>query len=146
ARVWTERRRWRAAVALVVLVTATALTLSRAAWLGIAAGLAVAAALLVRAAPPRHVLRQALAIALVTMAVAGALVAGGRGAQLAARFRELVAPLGGSGASRLEIWRIALGAWRARPIAGHGPDTFGLVFPRHQTPAYWRYEWGGLAV
>ncbi len=78
------------------------------------------------------------------MALCGVALAAGWGSRLAARAQELFSPLAGSGSSRLEIWRTAWGAWLARPLLGHGPDTFELVFPRFQTPAYWRFEWGGL--
>src|SRR5262249_44142361 len=44
--------------------------------------------------------------------------------------------------ARLEIWTSALAMWRAHPLLGAGPDTFGLLFDRFQTPTYWHYEWG----
>jgi O-antigen ligase len=141
------RRRGWAVAALVVLLAATLLTLSRAAWLGVAGGVLVTSVLLMRVLPARRPSRSALIGVLALLAiVAGVIAVSGRGARLVARFGELLVPLGGSGASRLEIWRTALAAWRARPLLGYGPDTFQLVFPRHQTPAYWRFEWAGSAA
>ena len=49
----------------------------------------------------------------------------------------------GATSPRVEIWRTALAAWRARPLLGQGPDALGMVFSHYQTPEYWRHEWGG---
>jgi hypothetical protein len=56
----------------------------------------------------------------------------------------MFSPGTGAGASRIEIWRSAALAWRSSPWLGTGPDTFALLFPRFQTPAYWRLEWAGV--
>jgi O-antigen ligase len=152
-----QRRRWLLALAAGLLGAVTLLTLSRAAWLGVAAGVFVGAVLqglahradrAAGAAPPerrparrRTVLFAAAATTAVVLAVLA--VAGGA---LVARFAELLAPGGGSGRSRLEIWKTALACWRARPWLGHGPDTFALVFPRFQTPEYWRFEWATMPI
>ena len=116
---------------------------ARAAWLGMIAGAGFGVALAIRADGRRDV-RRWIVIAGAIALVAALLLAAGWGARLAARFAELLAPTGGAGASRLEIWRSALAAWRARPWLGEGPDTFALLFHRFQTPAYWRFEWSGL--
>ncbi len=64
---------------------------------------------------------------------------------IAVRLREIVSPGAGTGRTRVEIWRTALAAWRARPWIGNGPDTLAMLFTLYQTPEYWRYEWLGLA-
>jgi O-antigen ligase len=152
-----HRRRWPLALAAGLLGTATLLTLSRAAWLGTVAGALVAAGLwrgtlrddstggapAPGGLPARR--RAVLVAAAVTSAVV-LIVLGIAGGPLKARFAELLAPGGGSGRSRLEIWKTALACWEARPWLGQGPDTFALVFPRFQTPDYWRFEWGTLPV
>jgi len=147
-----RRRRWPLALAAGLLGTVTLLTLSRAAWLGAAAGLLAAAGLWDRAwrddrtagaTPPGRPFarRRALIVAAAATTAVVLIVLAVAGGALVARFAELLAPGGGSGRSRLEIWKTALACWRARPWLGHGPDTFGLVFPRYQTPDCWRFEW-----
>ena len=137
------RGRWPALLAAAVCGAATLVTLSRAAWLGGLAGVVVVVILLARTGAFVRPPRAALIGAAVTVALGGALLAfSGWGGKLATRFGELIHPVGGSSAARLEIWRAAVAAWRARPILGHGPDSFAVVFPRFQTPEYWRWEWG----
>ncbi|HJQ98892.1 MAG TPA: O-antigen ligase family protein, partial [Candidatus Polarisedimenticolaceae bacterium] len=124
----------------------TLLTLSRGAWVGMGAGILTAGILAWRAggaaAIPRRTRWIVGAVLLVVMA---AFLLDTPWRVLAAR--RLTDALGaGVGAGRMEIWRSAAAAWRERPIFGHGPDTFALVFPRFQTPAYWRHEWSGLPV
>ena len=41
------------------------------------------------------------------------------------------------GSSRLHIWQDSLTLIASRPVAGYGPDNFGLVFPRFETG-----DWG----
>jgi O-antigen ligase len=134
---------WLHGSAAVVLLVATALTFSRAAWLGIAAGLIAAAALSLREGDHVHITPGVAAVAAVVV-VAVTMGLAGWGGLLVRRFGELFTGGGGSGTSRLEIWRTALAAWQARPLVGQGPDLFEMMFPRFQTPAYWRYEWSGL--
>jgi O-antigen ligase len=139
-------RRWAYAPATLLFTVATALTFSRAAWLGAAAGLGVVATALLL---ERRMVRAGPRVVLATAAVAAAVVAlfwsGGWSGLFTHRAAELGAGGGSStGGSRIEIWRSTLGAWRARPWLGHGPATYELVFPRYQTPAYWLREWGGL--
>jgi len=152
-----HRRRWLLAVATMLLGAITMLTLSRAAWLGAATGTLVAGALLgfARLDHREHTepgpdgtrrWRNGLLIAVV-LATTGILVVHGlAGDVLRARFGELLAPGGGSGRSRLEIWRMAIACWRARPWLGHGPDTLALVSPHYQTPEYWRFEWAAVPL
>jgi O-antigen ligase len=131
--------------AALLLTTVTVLTLSRAAWLGLAAGAAVAVALALRERGAARLSPRALGLAAAALVAAAAIVMmTGARELLARRVAELFAVEGGSGGSRLEIWRAALAAWRDRPLAGQGPDLFEMVFPRFQTPAYWRLEWSGL--
>jgi len=133
------------ATAAVLLAAATLATLSRGAWLALGAGAAVGLTLAARARADTAAQHRALVAAALFVAALGVVaLAAGWGARLAARAQELLSPLAGSGSSRLEIWRTAWAAWLARPLLGQGPDTFELVFPRFQTPAYWRFEWGGL--
>ena len=139
-------RAWFGAAA-ILLAAATLATLSRGAWLALGAGSAAGLALAARAqsgASARRRVWAAAALCLVALIVVT--LGAGWGARLAARAQELFSPLAGSGSSRLEIWRTAWAAGLARPFLGHGPDTFELVFPRFQTPAYWRFEWAGLPV
>lgn len=138
------RGRWWRATAGVVLAGATLVSLSRGAWLAAAAGVGVGLTLALRARPGDAARRALLVLGGLAVAMVAVVVAAGWGARLAARAQEMFTGAAGSGASRLEIWRTAERAWLARPMLGHGPDTFELVFPRFQTAAYWRHEWGGL--
>jgi O-antigen ligase len=136
--------RWLRGGAAVLLIIVTILTLSRAAWLGLGAGLITATALALRERNVAGFSPRTLALAGIGVAVAGGIVVmTGAWNLVAQRFAELLSG-GGSGSSRIEIWRAALAAWRDRPLVGQGPDLFEMVFPRFQTPAYWRYEWSGL--
>ncbi|HEY3215902.1 MAG TPA: O-antigen ligase family protein [Candidatus Eisenbacteria bacterium] len=143
----SARGRFLHLAALALYLVATLLTLSRAAWLGALSALGVVAGLLARQGRVARVPARRLAVA--GLLVAAMVLPFGstrlRG-ELGTRLHGLIfSPTAGSGASRLEIWRSAWHAWLARPWLGHGPDTFALVFPRYQTPEYWRHEWGGLA-
>ncbi len=139
-----RRRRW--ALAFVVLVGAGAAvaSLSRAAWIALPLGTVLAGVLAWSETETRRISRWAVVIGGgLTALLAVALAASSGGRLLAARAAEMLSSTTGSGASRVEIWRAALAAWRGRPWLGHGPDTFELVYPRFQTPAYWRLEWLG---
>lgn len=37
-----------------------------------------------------------------------------------------------SGKIRLIVWKGALAAWRAKPILGHGVETFAILYPRYR--------------
>ena len=138
-----RRRGWWVAVVLLGAAAAVA-SLSRAAWIALSLGTVLAGALVWSESGTLRLSRRALAIGGALAALlAAALAASGGGRLLAARAAELLSGSTGSGASRVEIWRAAVAAWRARPWLGHGPDTFELVFPGFQTPAYWRLEWLG---
>ena len=136
------RRAWVWAGALL-FGTVTVLTLSRAAWLAAIAGALVALAASLRPgrgatpAPMRPAVAAAWlgggVILLVLLAQVG---------PLRTRALEMMAFGSGSGRARLEIWSTAVAMWSAHPWLGAGPDTFGLMFGRFQTPAYWLWEWG----
>jgi O-antigen ligase len=135
--------RWLSAAAAVLLVVVTILTLSRAAWLGLGAGLLIATALALRERGVSMLAPRVIGITAAGVAVGLVIVvATGAWNLVAQRLAELFG--GGSGSSRLEIWRTALAAWRDRPLIGNGPDALEMVFPHFQTPAYWRFEWSGL--
>jgi O-antigen ligase len=143
------RSRWLYGGAALLLAAATILTLSRAAWLGLGAGLMASTALALgrpgRDRTPGRPSGWALLVCVGAVAlVAVGIAASGLWGVFAKRVLETFAGGGASGSSRLEIWRTALEAWRARPLIGQGPDLFETVFTRFQTPAYWRFEWTGL--
>jgi O-antigen ligase len=133
----------RVAFTLMALITTvvTVLTLSRAAWLAAGVALPLAALLAVRGRGGSSRGALGAATGAVLVLALGALLAT-RAAPVAGRLGESTE--GGSAASRVEIWKTALAAWKARPLTGQGPDLFELVFPRYQTPDYWRLEWAGL--
>lgn len=135
--------RWAYTGAAALAALVTVLTLSRAAWLALLIALPMTAFLAVRERQGSRRERIAVGIALIVALAAGGLLTAGH-APVGERITE--AGGGGSAASRFEIWRTALAAWRERPLTGQGPDLFELVFPRLQTEAYWRHEWTGLPV
>jgi O-antigen ligase len=139
--------RWLPGGAAALLAAVTVLTLSRAAWLAIAAGAVAATALALAERGRVRLSRRAFVTSAATIAVmVGLLGLAARWSPLGQRLEEFRAGGGVSGSSRIEIWRSAVAAWRARPLVGQGPDLFELTFPRFQTAAYWRYEWSGLPV
>ena len=138
-------RRWLHVPALVLFSGATILTFSRGAWLGLTAGCAVALVMMWRLGRQFNVSRRDLLLGIGGVAlVVGLFAAGGWGQLFGARTAEFESASTGSAGSRMEIWRTAIAAWRARPLLGHGPDTFELMFPRFQTARYWSLEWLGL--
>jgi O-antigen ligase len=129
--------------AAALLVVATLMTLSRAAWLGLGLGLPVAGLLALRERGTRLSPRALGIGALAVVAIGAVGLMTGGGGLIGRRLGEMFSG-GGSGGSRIEIWRSAVAAWRDRPVLGQGPDLFEMVFTRFQTPAYWRLEWSGL--
>jgi len=142
---WRTRHAWLRPALAAILALGTVLTLSRGAWFAALAALAVAWGLsrLARARE-RAGARGSWRAAAVALGLLALLVLGPWAAPLRARAGQVFAA--GEMGPRIEIWSAAVGAWRARPWLGHGPDTFGTVFSRYQTPVYWRLEWAGLPV
>lgn len=124
-------------IGLGLLATAmgvlTALTLSRAAWLGMAASMAVVA-LCWRGQlfQSRRRLVAVILIALGSMAVVAAASPDVR--MRAERFFE--------SSGRLGIWSAAWKMFADRPLTGHGLETFPQVFGRYGGVEHWRDYWG----
>jgi O-antigen ligase len=121
-----------AANVLIVLVVALALTFSRSAWLGSAAGLAV----IVFTAGPRG--RPASFVLLMVAITASGVIAisAAAGVELARSLVFRVLTIVDPSDPRGGIWRDTLSLIASRPLAGFGPDTFGLVFPKFNTIEY----------
>ena len=120
--------------ATAVISIALLLTFSRSGWLGAAAGV------LVVVASGMWSRRRALLVVVSTSAlVVGVLIAVSRLVSSTllsswiSRVASFAAPGGGSAGTRLDLWGDTIRLVVARPLAGSGPDTFGLVFPRYQT-------------
>lgn len=143
---WQERQRRAALVGLVTIMlalTVLVMTLSRGAWLAAAsAGLLVAIGL-GRRIPRRWALTAAAG--LLVMATIGLMAAWAAPQEFTSSLAGRVTRLGESPA-RWQVWTAAWQAFRDRPWTGHGPDTFGLLFPRYRTAAYWQLEWNHSAV
>jgi O-antigen ligase len=101
------------AVALGLAATGT-----RGAWIAAAAGMIV------------YVLRKQESRARA-LAMMGLLAAG---VALAVVFNTR--PWSQSDRERIEVWKIALDVIRARPVIGHGPDSFDRSFRLHKTPGF----------
>jgi O-antigen ligase len=109
------------------------LTFSRSAWLGALLGVFVACGGPMVAAARRRP-RAWLSGAVLGLAAAAVAAAATPALHpVLGRAASLADPAAGSMATRLRIWRDAIDLIRARPLAGWGPDTFGLVYPRFQT-------------
>lgn len=126
---------------LTIVGLALLLSFSRSAWLGAAVGTAIVVA---GARPDASRLSVAAGLAAIVVAVVVVAVVAGR--RLGGGFeleRLLVAraltlfDVSAWGGSRLHIWADSLRLIASRPLAGYGPDNFGLVFPRFQTG-----DWG----
>jgi O-antigen ligase len=132
ARTWTARVT--AGSAALLFFLGLTLSLSRSAWLGAAAG-----SLPVLLWRMRRRWRTALVIALpvgVLALVGVSAIRSGSPSLLGAitnRVATLGDPTAGSAASRLHIWSDTARLIAARPVAGWGPDSLGLVYPHYQT-------------
>jgi O-antigen ligase len=116
--------------ATVVLGLALVLTFSRSAWIAAVAGILVVLASRVGRRP--RVLATVGIAGLVAVVVIAAGIAGTPILHaVVARLASLISPGTGSAGTRLDIWGDTLRLVAARPIAGWGPDSFGLVFPRY---------------
>jgi len=127
---------------LAIVGLALLLSFSRSGWLGAAVGTAIIVAVAARKRASRLSVAAGLAAILVAVlvvaAVAGRRLGGGFELErlLVARALTLF-NLSTWGGSRLHIWVDSLRLIASRPLAGYGPDNFGLVFPRFQTG-----DWG----
>jgi O-antigen ligase len=121
---------------LVVMSLALVLTFGRSAWVGAAVGIAV---VLASRRPWRRpaftLVFGASAVLLVALAAGAFFLHGGLPLvrSTLARALSISDVASGSGLTRLHIWRDTLSLVASRPVAGYGPDTFGLVYPQFQT-------------
>lgn len=142
AQLLAEPARLRLHAPLAALLTAALLaTLSRGAWLGAALGVGVAIVLASRGrSAPRSTMARALLLGFGPALLWGAIVLG---APIVARLTESVDPAATSGPARLAIAEAAFAMFRAHPLLGAGPDTFGLLFSQFQPASYARQAWIG---
>ncbi|TMQ60245.1 MAG: hypothetical protein E6K76_02660 [Candidatus Eisenbacteria bacterium] len=152
ARSGAERALWAFVGTISVVVIAA--TLSRGAWLGLGAGMIAWGLLRLRgrnggsAAGARATRGMAripaavLASLLVLAAAAFFMARSPMGANLATRVRQITSLNAPTTQSRIHIWRAGLRMAHDHPVLGVGLDSFGTVFPRYRTAAYWRIEWG----
>jgi O-antigen ligase len=144
ARAWRKGRRWAGgglgAIAVASLA-ATAVTVSRGAWLALAAA-ALVLVVGALAAGERRTLAAAGVVAggAVAAVAALALLPAGTGGVVLAGLAQRVRQFGDS-AGRQHIWQAAWGIFRDHPIAGSGLDTFQIAFADQRTAAYWTIEW-----
>jgi O-antigen ligase len=121
------------ALALILIVVALLLSLSRGAYLGIVVATAVfVIALAPRARPNRRWL-VALAGAVIALVLIGALppVRQEAGAVLS-RALSTTDPADSSIEGRLDLWKVGLAITVDHPILGTGPETFPLLFPQYR--------------
>jgi O-antigen ligase len=114
-------RRWLLPAAL--LAAGLLASASRSGWLGALAGLAAAGALEAGARWGRRGTLAALGAGFAGLAVAAGLL-------LLTPLRDLN---GDTGSARLHVWRDSASLIAARPIAGWGEDTLGIVFGPYLT-------------
>ena len=122
--------------AAVGIGLAIVLTFSRSTW---AAALVAVGVVVVGVRPwarRRSWLIACGAAAVIAVAVVGLTVAGGSTFEhvVGQRANTILHP--GQWDVRPGIWRDSLSLIASRPVAGYGPDTFGLVFPSFDTVAY----------
>lgn len=120
-----------AALAVVALI----LTGSRAAFVGLAIGAAVWKGMRARPwqAPTRRALWSAVVFAAAALLAVFVLYLSPLGQPLRSRARWFAEdPWGGA---RPLLWRDSLRMGMARPLAGHGPETFTATFPHYQSVA-----------
>src|SRR5882672_327846 len=135
-RAGTSSDRLLAANLIAVMTIALVLTFGRGGWVGAMVGVVVVMAIERRSLRRFAVAAGAAAGVVAVIALAGTLLGAGGPPILqstSARLVSLVDPTAGTGATRLHIWNDTLELIASRPIAGYGPDNFGLVFPRFQT-------------
>ena len=126
-----------------LLSTVLVATLSRGAWIAGAGALLAALAGVARdpaTRSPRRLLVTVMATVLPPVFAGVWLLRGAVGA----RMGENVVGSGTSTLLRGEIAGAAMALWRGHLVAGTGPDTFGLMFPRVEHPAYGGGLWYAL--
>jgi O-antigen ligase len=119
----------------VLALIAMLLTGTRAAFLGLAAGAAVWSGMRLRPphAPTRRALRRAATFTGAALLAVLLLYLSAAGQPMRSRARWFAEdPWGGA---RPLLWRDSLRMGLARPLAGHGPETFTAAFPRYESAA-----------
>ena len=142
-RAW-ERCNWSAAAVFALVGglswAAIALSISRGSWLALAVTACVLAFGSRRYAVSIGV--RAMFAGLVLMAL---FVATPDGTVIARSMLQRVQYLS-EAATRVEIWRIALRIFAAKPLVGCGLDAFQYAFAQQRTVAYWLVEWNGSPI
>lgn len=124
---------------LVLIAAAWVTAFTRGAWIGGLAAVLSVGAVFLRSGLHRTRIDAGFAVAAV---VAGAVVvirsfsSPSDVTNVATRLATLFRFGEGSARTRFEIWQAAYGSIMERPIFGHGPDTFGLIFKRFRPPEY----------
>jgi O-antigen ligase len=124
-----------ARICALLAAIALILTGSRAAFLGLAAGGAVWTGMKLRVSPllARRVLWRAAGVAAAALLGVLVLYLTPAGQPLRSRARWFAEdPWGGA---RPLLWRDSVRMGLARPLAGHGPETFTATFPRYESVA-----------
>lgn len=120
--------------ALVAMLLALLLTVSRSSWIGL--GVAIAILLIGRQLPAmRNRLLQAATVVLVLGAAALAPVGLEHGTTNAGAVSSVETV-----SNRLHVWQDTIPLIAERALVGYGPDTFGLTYPRFQSG-----NWGNYA-
>jgi hypothetical protein len=128
-----KRWYWRAAggVVGVVLIVEVVRTVARGAWVAVVVAALVLAAFVAPELRRRAPVIVGSAVGALVIAVAGVAAFGRR--FLAQPLSSLFQSGGGTSVwQRFEIWKTALHIAVRNPVAGIGPDAFGLVYPKYQ--------------
>lgn len=130
-----QTRRWRVLAGLYAIAAAGAVALiaTRASLLGIALGLPALGLVYLRFAPVRPAARSVLTgvgVLVGAVVIAGALLmASPLGERVRSGFADVATQ------QRVFIADAAIRAFRDRPLTGHGPDNFGVIYPRYRPPS-----------
>ena len=138
-----DRTGWRVAYGLCffLLTAGWVVAFTRGAWIGGIVGLALLTFAVVRGRVrllTGDLVSLAVAAAVVAVLVVRSLGSSSEVTNVATRFRSILNTGTGSALTRREIWKSALEMVRDRPLVGHGPDTFRLVYRQYETVAYSR--------
>jgi len=120
---------------LIVMSLALLLTFGRAGVVAAALGMAIVGFRRLRPSrTPRHLIAPVMALlaaaVLLVMPAQGGL---SLGRSILDRIGSIADPTAGSNATRIHVWQDTVHLVATRPVAGFGPDTFGLVYPRFET-------------